>query len=65
MCVRDVDFTYFYDFPIECWNCSDSGLFVFPFYYRLRVAIIKKEGCDPSSVIKIVKMKYNRVDIKW
>jgi hypothetical protein len=25
----------------------------------------KKYGCDPSSVIKIVKMKYNRIDIKW
>ena len=25
----------------------------------------QKYGCDPSSVIKIVKMKYNRIDIKW
>jgi hypothetical protein len=25
----------------------------------------KKYGCDPSSVIKIVKMKYNRIDLKW
>jgi hypothetical protein len=25
----------------------------------------KKYGCDPSSVIKIVKMKYNRIDVKW
>ena len=24
-----------------------------------------KYGCDPSSVIEIVKMKYNRIDIKW
>jgi len=24
----------------------------------------KKCGCAPSSVIKIVKMKYNRIDIK-
>jgi hypothetical protein len=24
----------------------------------------KKDGCDPSSVIKIVKLKYNRIDIK-
>ena len=23
-----------------------------------------KYGCDPSSVIEIVKMKYNRIDIK-
>jgi len=42
----------------------------FSFYYRLWkkpswVAIVKKYGCDPSSVIKIVKMKYNRIDIKW
>jgi hypothetical protein len=30
------------------------------------VAIIKKKyDRDPSSVIKIVKMKYNRIDIKW
>ena len=27
--------------------------------------LLKKYGCDPSSVIKIVKMKYSRIDIKW
>ena len=27
--------------------------------------LLKKNGCDPSSVIKSVKMKYNRIDIKW
>jgi hypothetical protein len=26
MCVRDIEFTYLYDFSIECWNCSDSVL---------------------------------------
>jgi hypothetical protein len=26
--------------------------------------LLKKYGCDPSSVIKIVKMKYNQIDIK-
>ena len=70
MCVRDVDFTYFYDFSIACWTCSNSGLFCFQFIigYEKKpswVPIIKKDGCDPSSVIKIVNMKYNRNDIKW
>jgi hypothetical protein len=23
MCARDIEITYFYDFPIECWYCSD------------------------------------------
>jgi hypothetical protein len=69
MCVRDIEFTYLYDFSIECWNCSDSVLYIFSFYYRLWkktnwVAIVKKQiWLWSSSVIKIVKMKYNR--IKW
>ena len=24
MCVRDIEFTYFYDFSFGCWNCSNS-----------------------------------------
>jgi hypothetical protein len=32
---RDIEFTYFYDFSIECWNCSDSVIYMFSFYYRL------------------------------
>jgi hypothetical protein len=69
MCVRDTEFTYLYDFSIECWNCSDSVLYICSFYYRLWkktswVAIVKKKiWLWSSSVIKIVKMKYNR--IKW
>jgi hypothetical protein len=31
MCVRDIDFAYFYDFSSEFWNCSDDVLFVFQF----------------------------------
>jgi hypothetical protein len=27
--------------------------------------LLNKYGCDSSSVIKIVKVKYNRIDIKW
>ena len=52
MCVRDIEFTYFYDFSIECWNCSESVMYIFSFYLRLlkkpsSVAIVKqKYGCD-------------------
>jgi hypothetical protein len=48
---RDIEFTHFYDFSIEFWNCSDSVIYIFSFYYRLwkknsSVAIIKKKyGC--------------------
>ena len=68
MCVRDIEFTYLYDFSIECWNCSDSVLYICSFYYRLwkktaELQLLKKIWLWSSSVIKIVKMKYNR--IKW
>jgi hypothetical protein len=70
MSVKDIEFTYFYDFSIECWNCSDSVIYIFSFYYRLwkktaELQFKTKYGCDPSSVVKIVKMKYNRIDVKW
>ena len=29
ICVRYTEFTYFYDFSIECWNCSDSVIYIF------------------------------------
>jgi hypothetical protein len=41
-----------YDFSIEYWNCSDSVIYIFSFYYTLWkknswVAIVKKiYGCD-------------------
>ena len=31
---------------------------------ELKLQSLKIDGCSPSSVIKIVKMKYNRIDIK-
>ena len=31
---------------------------------ELKLQALKIDGCGPSSVIKIVKMKYNRIDIK-
>ena len=52
-------------------DCSDNVIYIFSFYYRLWknpswVAIVKKKiWLWSSSVIKIVKMKYNRIDIKW
>jgi hypothetical protein len=33
--VRDIEFTYFYNFSIECWDCSDSVIYMFSFYYKL------------------------------
>jgi len=33
LCVRGIDFASFCDFGIGIWNCSDSGIFCFPFYY--------------------------------
>jgi len=35
--VRGIDFTSFYDFLFEFWNCPDSvaGIFCFLFYYML------------------------------
>jgi hypothetical protein len=67
MCVTDIEFTYLYDFSVECWNCSDSVLYIFSFYYRLwknpAELQLKKHMVVIVFVIKIVKMKYNR--IKW
>ena len=58
------------DFSIECWNCSDSVIYIFSFYYMLwkkpaELQLLKQIWLWSSSVIKIVKMKYNRIDIKW
>ena len=29
MCVRAVNFVFFYDFSIEFWNCPDNVIFLF------------------------------------
>jgi hypothetical protein len=71
MCVKYIEFAYLYDFSIECWNCSDSVLYICSFYYRLwkktqlSCNCLKEIWLWSSSVIKIVKMKYNRINIKW
>ena len=36
MFVRAIEFTYFYEFSIECWNCSDSVIYIFLFYSQYR-----------------------------
>jgi hypothetical protein len=34
VCVEGIEFSSFYDFSIEIWNCSDSVVFLaFHFYY--------------------------------
>ena len=43
LCVRDIDFVCFYDFPIGFWNCSDSV--VFGFFILIRwLSLIKSEN---------------------
>jgi hypothetical protein len=69
ICVRDFEFTYFYHFSIEGWNSSDSVIYIFSFYYRLwkkpaELHLLIEIWLWSSSVIKIVKIKYNRIDIK-
>ena len=52
---------------LELFRQCDIYFFHFIIGYKKNswVAIVKKKyGCDPSSVIKTVKMKYNRIDIK-
>jgi hypothetical protein len=36
MCDRGVDFFCFYNFSVECWNCSDSV--VFSFFTLLKIS---------------------------
>ena len=55
---------YFYDFFI------DSVICIFSFYFMLlkktaELQLLKKNMVLIVFVTKIVKMKYNRIDIKW
>ena len=57
MWARDIEFTYFYDFSIECWNCSDRVIYIF---FHFIIGYEKNRWVIwlwSSSVIKIVKMK--------
>jgi hypothetical protein len=43
LCVRDIDFVCFYDFPIWFWNCSD--IVVFGLFILIRwLSLIKSEN---------------------
>jgi hypothetical protein len=55
MCVRHIEFTYLYDFSVECWNCSD----IFPFYYRFYLG---QEKCTLEW--NSVAMKYRERDVQ-
>jgi hypothetical protein len=51
-CVRYTEFTYFYDFSIECWNCSDSVIYIF-FHFIIdyvkktaELQLLEKNGFD-------------------
>ena len=53
--------------PMYRFNPSPSHRPCAPFTSpadELKLQSLKIDGCGPSSVIKIVKMKYNRIDIK-
>jgi hypothetical protein len=40
LCARGIDFTSFYDFSIEYWNCSDNGVFfVFHFIFAFLLTL--------------------------
>jgi hypothetical protein len=51
---------------IACWNCSDSVLYIFIGYGKnpAELQLLNRIWLWSSSVIKIVKMKYNRINIK-
>ena len=63
----------------DCWNCTHFWYFKMivdhnkEFIFRIQVswygimilALSNLHICGPSSVIKIVKMKYNRTDVIW
>ena len=59
MCVRDIEFTYFYDFLLNAGTVPRVWYWFLHFIigYEKKTAELqllkKKDGCDPSSVIKI------------
>ena len=55
MCVRDIEFTYFYDFSIECWNCSDSVIYIFSFYYMLCKKTVELQLLKTNMVVIVFR----------
>jgi hypothetical protein len=45
-------------------NNYDGVPLTSPITAELKLQSLKNDGCGPFSVIKIVKMKYKRIDIK-
>jgi hypothetical protein len=39
LCARGIDFASIYDCSINLWNCSDSAISGFVFYYRFFIAL--------------------------
>jgi hypothetical protein len=55
MCVRYIEFTYFYDFSIECWNCSDSVIYIFSFYYMLCKKTVELQLLKTNMVVIVFR----------
>ena len=53
-----------FHFIIGYDNNYDDVSLTSPITAELKLQSLKNDGCGPFSVIKIVKMKYNRIDIK-
>jgi hypothetical protein len=64
ICVRDIEFTYLYDVSIECWNCSDSVLYIFSFYYRLWKKTQLSCSCY-RNIVEICKFDIPNTDINY
>ena len=69
MCVRDIEFTYSTIFLLNAGTVLTVWYIFFSFYYRLwkktaELQLLKIIWLWSSSVIKIVNMKYNRIDLK-
>jgi hypothetical protein len=60
MCARDIEFTYFYDFSIECWNCSDSVVYIFSFYSSTHINDPSWLSSGTSIKSDGVKLVYSR-----
>ena len=58
LCVKDIDFTSFYDFDIGLWNCPDSGFF---FHFIVQVLIQKSSSGSIDSYFLYWKLVYNKL----
>ena len=64
---RQCDTLYLFAFHLIIGGENNPAMMMFHFLLltaELKLQSLNKDGCSPSSVIKIIKMKYNRIDIK-